>query len=102
VAPSGTRSLPGRMPQLPATVGLAPGYQPAPTPNPDISAPIVRGSSEPQLGATLTRRAQGFGTKGDGFAPGSSYSGYFDRRGRATEGIGSTLAPSFQLRVPLE
>lgn len=99
---SGTRSLPGRMPRLAPAAGLPNGFEPAPTPNPDLYAPTVRGPTETRLGATLTRRAEGFGSRGDGFSPGSSYNGYFDRRGRAVEGIGSTLAPSFQLRVPLE
>ncbi len=90
------------MPRLAPAARLPDGFEPAPTPNPDIYAPAVRGSTEARLGATLTRRAEGFGAKGDGFSPGSSYNGYFDRRGRAVEGIGSTLAPSFQLRVPLE
>jgi hypothetical protein len=94
--------LPGNMPSLSQGRAIG-GYAPAPVPNPDARAP--RGQRDPnavELTPGLTRTNTGQGLAGDGFARGSAYNGELERRGGRAAGIGSTIAPSLNMRVPMQ
>jgi hypothetical protein len=102
LADSAPTLLPGTMPSLSQGRPSAQRFAPAPVPNPDISAP--RGHHDPnavQISPGLTRTNTGRALSGDGFTPGSAYSGELERRnGRA--GLGTTLAPSVNMKVPVQ
>jgi hypothetical protein len=94
--------LSGRMPSLSQGRPSPTRFAPAPVPNPDLLPP--RDASDPYAVAvvpTLTR-TETAKTTGDGFAPGSSFSGSMERRDRGPGGIGSTLAPSLRVKVPVQ
>lgn len=94
--------LPGNMPSL--TQGRASGgYSPAPVPNLDARAP--RSQRDPnaiEVTPGLTRTNTGQGHGGDGFARGSAYNGELERRSGRSAGIGSTIAPSLNMRMPMQ
>jgi len=94
--------LPGKMPALSQGRGSAlPRFAPAPVPNPDLVAPTAqRDSSAVQVSPGLTRMSAGQAHAGDGFARGSAYAGELERRNRG--GLGSTIAPSLNLKMPLQ
>jgi hypothetical protein len=93
--------LPGTMPSLSQGRPSAQRFSPAPVPNPDLLAPrSQRDPNAVQIAPGLTRTNTGRALAGDGFTPGSAYNGELERRnGRA--GLGSTLAPSVNMRMPL-
>ena len=92
--------LPGAMPSLSQGRGQA-RFTPAPMPNPEISAPrIKRDPNEVQVAPGLTKMRTGQSLGGDGFARGSAYSGDLEHRGRG--GLGSSLAPSLKLKMPVD
>ncbi len=95
--------LGGRMPSLDqGRGGGTTRFAPAPMPNPDARPPVAqRDPNAVQLTPGLTRTPTGQALAGDGFASGSAYGGELERRGRSG-GIGSTLAPSLKLRVPMQ
>ena len=95
--------LNGRMPSL--SQGRAPGtslYAPSPVPNPDVDAP--RGAKDPYAVAVVPglTRTETDKITGEGFSPGSNFSGTMERRDRSAGGIGSTLAPSLRVKVPVQ
>jgi hypothetical protein len=94
--------LPGLMPSL--SQGRASGgYAPAPVPNPTARAP--RSQRDPnaiEVTPGLTRTNTGQGLGGDGFARGSAYSGELERRQGRGAGIGSTIVPSLNMRMPMQ
>jgi hypothetical protein len=94
--------LPGTMPSLSQGRPSAQRFSPAPVPNPDLLAPrSQRDPNAVQIAPGLTRTNTGRALAGDGFTPGSAYNGELERRnGRA--GLGSTLAPSVNMRMPLQ
>ena len=102
LADSGATMLLGNMPTL--SQGRSVGNQrfaPAPVPNPNMVAPNAqRGSDALQLSPGLTRTRTGQGHGGDGFASGSAYTGDLEKRGRSGS-IGSNIAPSLNLKMPL-
>jgi hypothetical protein len=71
----------------------------APTPDRDARLPMQPASTRPQLTPTLVRATPGIA--GDGYAPGSAYSNDLERRSRPATDLGSTLAPTLSLRLPL-
>lgn len=95
--------LPGKMPQLSQgrAQGPAARFSPAPMPNPDALAPAQQQDTAVSLAPSLTRTNAGKALGGDGFAPGSAYAGTLERRSRTAPGLGSTVAPSLNLKVPL-
>lgn len=94
--------LPGTMPSLSQGRPSTQRFSPAPVPNPDISAPrSYRDPNAVEITPGLTRTNTGRALAGDGFTPGSAYSGELERRsGRA--GLGTTLAPSVNMKVPVQ
>ncbi len=94
--------LPGTMPSLSQGRPSAPRFSPAPVPDPDLRAPrSQRDPNAVEIAPGLTRTNTGRALVGDGFTPGSAYSGELERRnGRG--GLGSTLAPSVNMRMPLQ
>ncbi len=94
--------LPGAMPSLNQGRGSPQRFAPAPVPNANLIAPRdARDPNAMQVSPSLTRTNTGRALAGDGFAPGSAYSGELERRGRSG-GVGSTLAPSLNLRMPVQ
>jgi hypothetical protein len=94
--------LPGAMPSLSQGRGTAQRFAPAPVPNPNLVAPrSARDPNAMEVSPGLTRTNTGRALAGDGFAPGSAYTGELERRGRSA-GLGSTLAPSLNLRMPVQ
>jgi len=98
-----TTLLSGKMPSLSQGRPSAPlRFAPAPVPNLDLLAPRAMAGDptavrvSPSLTHTDTGRALG----GDGFAAGSAYSGDLERRNGAP-GLGSTVAPSLNFRMPV-
>src|SRR3954452_1204447 len=55
-----------------------PTFQPAPTPNRDVSAPSVRASEKPSFGPSLFTTKNQY--RGDGFSPGSTAQSEQERR----------------------
>jgi hypothetical protein len=101
-ADSTATMISGRMPSLSQGRPPADRFAPAPVPNPDLQPP--RANIDPYAVAvspTLTR-TETAKTTGDGFAPGSTFSGSLERRDRGPGGIGSTLAPSLRVKVPVQ
>lgn len=93
--------LPGAMPSLNQGRGSPQRFVPAPVPNPDIIVPrVARDPNAIQVSPGLRRTDTGRALSGDGFATGSAYNGELERRGRG--GVGSTLAPSLNLRMPVQ
>ena len=94
--------LPGTMPSLSQGRPGTQRFSPAPVPDPDIRAPrSQRDPNAVELAPSLTRTNTGRAMAGDGFTPGSAYNGELERRnGRA--GLGTTLAPSVNMRMPLQ
>jgi hypothetical protein len=93
--------LPGAMPSLNQGRASPQRFVPAPVPNPDIIAPrVARDPNAIQVSPGLRRTDTGRALSGDGFATGSAYNGELERRGRG--GVGSTLAPSLNLRMPMQ
>ncbi len=95
--------LNSRMPSL--SQGRSPGatlYAPAPVPNPDVAVP--RGAQDPYAVAVVPglTRTETDKITGEGFSPGSNFSGTMERRDRGSGGIGSTLAPSLRVKVPVQ
>lgn len=71
----------------------APSYDPAPTPNRDLDAPLgPRASNAPELAPGLFTRGQQF--RGDGYSAGSTAQAEQERRARPGAG--------FKLRMPLQ
>ena len=94
--------LPGFMPSLNQGRGSPERFAPAPVPNANLIAPRTAGDRNAvEVSPGLMRTNTGRALAGDGFAPGSAYSGELERRSR-TGGVGSTLAPSLKLRMPLQ
>ncbi len=94
--------LPGAMPLLNQGRGSPQRFVPAPVPNANLIAPrTAREPSAMQVSPGLTRTNTGRAPAGDGYAPGSAYNGELERRGRSG-GVGSTLAPSLNLRLPMQ
>jgi|GEM_PF-5781011 len=94
--------LPGFMPSLNQGRGSPERFAPAPVPNANLIAPhTARDRNAVEVSPGLMRTNTGRALAGDGFAPGSAYSGELERRSR-TGGVGSTLAPSLNLRMPLQ
>ena len=94
--------LPGIMPSLSQGRTAAQRFAPAPMPNPNLVAPrALRDPNAVEVSPSLTRTNTGRAMGGDGFAPGSAYSGELERR-NGSAGIGSTLAPSLNLRMPVQ
>ena len=94
--------LTGRMPTLDQGRGNGHAFAPAPVPNPDAVAP--RSQRDPNailVSPGLARTNTGHANAGDGYAPGSAYNGELERRGRSG-GLGSTLAPSLNLKMPVQ
>lgn len=95
--------LRGNMPTL--SQGRGGGTQrfaPAPVPNPNMMEPTSqRDPGAVQVTPGLTRTRTGQANAGDGFATGSAYSGDLEKRGRSG-GIGSNIAPSLNLKLPLQ
>ena len=94
--------LPGTMPSLSQGRPSAQRFSPAPVPDPDLRAPrSQRDPNAVEIVPGLTRTNTGRAMAGDGFTPGSAYNGDLERRnGRG--GLGSTLAPSVNMRMPLQ
>lgn len=70
-----------------------PSYDPAPTPNRDLDAPVgPRASNAPELAPGLFTRGQQY--RGDGYSAGSSAQSEQERRARPGAG--------FKLRMPLQ
>lgn len=93
--------LPGAMPSLNQGRGSPQRFVPAPVPNPDIIVPrVARDPNAIQVSPGLRRTDTGRALSGDGFATGSAYNGELERRGRG--GVGSTLALSLNLRMPVQ
>jgi hypothetical protein len=94
--------LPGAMPSLSQGRLAAQRFAPAPVPDPTQLAPRAqRDPNAVQVSPGLTRTHTGRALAGDGFAPGSAYTGELERRGR-NAGVGSTLAPSINMRLPVQ
>ena len=100
--------LRGRMPSLSQGRPSVPGvgtparFSPAPVPNADLRAP--RDATDPnavRVAPGLMRTNTGRALAGDGFAAGSAYTGDLERRNGAS-GLGSTVAPSLSLKVPMQ
>ena len=96
--------LPGKMPSLSQgrPSGNTARFAPAPVPNPDLAAPAQRDTAGVLVSPGLTRTNTGQGFGGDGFAPGSVYSGTLERRSRNSAGLGSNVAPSLSFKVPVQ
>lgn len=94
--------LPGTMPSLSQGRPSPQRFTPAPVPDPDIRAPrSQRDPNAVEVSPGLTRTNTGRALAGDGFTPGSAYNGELERRnGRG--GIGSTLAPSVNMKMPVQ
>ncbi len=88
----------GPMPRL-ATVPSGPSanYEPAPVPNPDIAAPRPRTDGAASFEPSLTNRVPPSARPDVG-----AYSSELERRSRTSTAIGNVLAPSLNLRVPLD
>ena len=103
LADTSTTMLPGNMPSL--SQGRGSGTQrfaPAPVPNPNMVAPTSqRDPNAVQVSPGLTRTTTGQAHGGDGFATGSAYTGELEKRSRSG-GIGSNIAPSLNLKLPLQ
>ncbi len=92
--------LPGKMPSLSQGRASTQRFAPAPVPNLDAAAPIAqREPNAVQLSPGLTRTPTGQAHRGDGFASGSAYTGELEKR---RGGLGSTVAPSLNLRLPMQ
>ena len=92
--------IPGPMPRLPdqpVSTGTA-----APVPNYDLDAPRARADDRARFEAGITDRDGRRRAEADGISPGSSFSSTLERKSRPLTGIGSTLAPSLILRMPLK
>ena len=96
------KMLPGLMPRLPgqASGESGPGNQ-APVPNYDLDAPRARADGRARVEPSVTDRERRR-TDSGGFAPDSGFSSSLERKSRPLTGIGSSLAPSVILRVPLQ
>ncbi|MCC6717072.1 MAG: hypothetical protein IT555_04245 [Acetobacteraceae bacterium] len=93
--------LRGRMPSLDQRRIGAATFAPAPVPNPDMAARSgPRNPTTVEVSPTLTQPNNGRALTGDGFARGSAYNGDLERRGRG--GLGATMVPSLNLRVPMQ
>jgi len=94
--------LHGSMPSLNQGRGSPQRFAPAPVPNANlVPPPSQRDPTAVQFSPGLTRTNTGRAMAGDGFAPGSAYTGELERRG-GSGGVGSTLAPSLNLRMPVQ
>ena len=94
--------LPGPMPRLPGqTSGSGGPDTKAPVPNYDLDAPHARADGTARLEPGVTDRERRRPDQ-DSFAPDSGFSSSLERKSRALNGIGNTLAPSVILRVPLQ
>lgn len=94
--------LPGRLPVLPGQTRLPSGGRDlAPVPNYDLDAPRDRADGRARVEAGVIdrdgRRRPDLGE----FATGSGFSQLLERKSRSQSGLGSILAPSVILRVPL-
>ena len=94
--------LQGTMPSLSQGRPSQQRFSPAPVPDPDIRAPRTqRDPGAVEVSPGLTRTNTGRALSGDGFTPGSAYNGELERRnGRG--GLGSTLAPSVNMKMPVQ
>lgn len=94
--PHGQGSVLLPLPPTPPRVrqpSAGPSYDPAPTPNRDLDAPLgPRASGAPELAPGLFTRGQQF--RGDGYSAGSSAQSEQERRARPGAG--------FKLRMPLQ
>jgi len=94
--------LSGRMPSLDQGRGTGHRFAPAPVPNPDAVAPrVLQDSNAIRVSPGLTRTNTGQANAGDGYTPGTAYNGDLERRGRGS-GLGSTVAPSLNVKVPVQ
>lgn len=102
LADSTPTMLPGTMPSLSQGRGSATNFAPAPVPNPDVRVPrSQRDPNAVEISPGLTRTNTGRAMSGDGFSAGSAYSGELERRG-GRGGLGSTLAPSVNMKMPVQ
>jgi hypothetical protein len=96
----GVTYLHAPMPTL-APPGAPLGYQPAPVPNQEITAPrpSVPKPGEPEFAASLTTRGPGV-RSGQGYMPGSVFSEELQRKSRG--GLTDGLTPTVGFSVPID
>ncbi len=95
-----SKIIPGPMPRLPDQ-SVSPSTA-APVPNYDLDAPRARADGRARFEAGVTSRDGQRRAEADGISPGSNFSSTLERKSRPLTGIGSTLAPSLILRMPLK
>lgn len=94
----GQTYLPGKMPFVTPQAGK-PGYEPAPVPSQDITAPRPPAPvpGEPGFTAGFANPTQPL-RSGSGYTPGSNFSEELQRRNRG----GPSVTPGFAITVPLD
>ena len=94
-----THQLPAFHPPPPRTdFTIPPGFAPAPVPNLDMRGPSAAASEGPTVSGSLFPTPATSGVN-SGYMFGSSYSTDLERR---RQGVTSSLAPTLNLKIPLQ